>query len=119
MKKNWPLVLGASLLTGIIGAIALPKKKNTTTPEVYQAYIGSWQFLDAYKKLRTLTITSSLEITVDEKPVKVVLIELTPQRLVLRDEYGYHVIIQKNQDNDVTLYDEADDREYLLKRIAS
>ncbi|MHC5372645.1 DUF4828 domain-containing protein [Enterococcus sp. LJL120] len=110
MRKKWPLVLGASLLTGLVGLATFPKKAPKTKDDVLNSYVGNWQFNDHRKQTHSLKIESTFSITIDDKLLKAVLIELTKEKLVLRDEYGYHIVVQLLGDGQATLYDEAEDR---------
>lgn len=120
MKKHWSFLLGASLLTGLAGSIFL-KKKYETQPAatLYKIYTGSWWFVNKQKATQhTLEINEKLAITIDGKELNYLLIELTTHRLVAQDEFGYHIIIQCNNDSIPTsLYDEADDCTYILEPV--
>lgn len=113
MKKRWPLVIGASILTGIIGSMTLHKNRKNQTEDFIQKYIGQWQFTDASNRTHSLSIQPSLEIAIDRHTLPLTVIELTKDQYTLQDQYGYHLII-KNNGEGATLYDEADDFTYKL-----
>lgn len=126
MKKHWSFILGASLLTGLAGSIFLKKKwdppqTNLPATTLNKTYKGSWWFVNKRKATQhTLEIDEQLSITIDGKKLHYLLIELTPQRLVAQDEFGYHLIVQCNLNTGPTsLYDEADDCTYLLEPVQS
>lgn len=112
------MLLGASLFTGLVGSFALKKNRQDTQEDYTLKYVGEWEFFDADKKTaHRLTIQPSLAISIDRQEIKVSLIELTKNRLVLQDEYGYHLIVQTNDDQNATLYDEADDNHHPLYAV--
>ncbi|MGX7244060.1 DUF4828 domain-containing protein [Enterococcus quebecensis] len=120
MKKHWSLFLGASLITGIAGSLFLKKKQEkqveSTIPDSYKNYIGSWWFVNKQKATQhTLKVEDSLQILIDDRKLSYMLVELTNTRLVAQDEYGYHLIIQCIDRKPTSLYDEADDVTYLLE----
>lgn len=123
MKKNWSFLLGASLITGVIGSVFLKKKvkkQATELPEqtLYQSYNGNWWFVNRQKATQhTLKIEENLSISIDGKKLCYALIELTNDRLVIQDEFGYHLIVQSEHKKPIALYDEADDITYPLESI--
>lgn len=126
MKKYWSFLLGASLLTGLAGSIFFKQKHDTPQSDLPattldKIYTGSWWFVNKFKATQhVLEIDEKLAITIDGKALHYFLIELTPQRLVAQDEFGYHLIVQCNHDTTPTsLYDEADDCTYLLEPVLS
>ena len=125
MKKNWSILLGASLVTGIVGSIFLKnnsrkKPKELSEQTLYQSYKGNWWFVNRQKSTQhTLKIRENLSILIDDKQIDYVLLELTKERLVIQDEFGYHLIINSEHEKPITLYDEADDISYLLDVIVS
>lgn len=125
MKKHWSLFLGASLITGIAGSLFLKKKQanqqpDSDIPNLYKSYLGSWWFVNKQKATQhTLKIEDDLQIIIDGKELRYMLVELTNKRLVAQDEYGYHLIIQCLNDKPASLYDEADDATYVLESTDS
>ncbi|MHC5226745.1 DUF4828 domain-containing protein [Enterococcus sp. LJL99] len=123
MKKNWSFLLGASLITGVVGSVFLKNKAKKHPTErseqnLYQSYKGNWWFVNRQKATQhTLKIEENLSILIDGKKLRYALIELTKDRLVVQDEFGYHLIIQSEQAKPIALYDEADDATYPLEAI--
>lgn len=116
MKKHFPLVIGASLLTGLAGSILL-RKKQSVHSENYRRFIGEWQ----YKKGRTgnpiaVTVTDKYQILFQDQLEPTTLVELTPSRLVLLDKLGYHIIFEE-KNNQLTFYDETEDKTFSLTPI--
>lgn len=122
MKKHWTLLVGASLLTGLAGSLLLKKKQGTsdagTSKDIQRIYIGQWWFVNKNKATQhTLEINSSFSLSIDGKKINSLLVELTPKRFVIQDEFGYHLIVQSEAGQPVSLYDEADDETYQLSAI--
>ncbi|MDA9472848.1 DUF4828 domain-containing protein [Enterococcus sp. 5H] len=121
MKKHWSLFLGASLITGIAGSLFLKKQQEKQQlepdiPSLYKSYFGSWWFVNKQKATQhTLNIDEHLQILIDGRELSYKLVELTTKRLVIQDEYGYHLIIQCINKKPASLYDEADDATYVLE----
>ena len=101
MKKHFPLLLGLSLVTGIGGTIILHKNKRE--PAVF---IGSWFYQTPLEKVH-FTIDEKWHLTRNSRPVKTVLVELTPERLVLLDAMGYKLtfLLKEGQ---LYFYDETE-----------
>lgn len=124
MKKHWSLVLGASLLTGVAGSWLLNKKRKQSLAysdikQLSQLYAGRWWFVNQQKATQhTLTVHDDLSLSIDGKEISYNLIELTPKRFAVQDEYGYHLILQCLDKVPISLYDEADDATYPLEKIA-
>lgn len=123
MKKNWSFLLGASLITGVVGSVFLKNKAKKQASDrselnLYESYKGNWWFVNRQKATQhTLKIEENLSILIDGKKLRYSLIELTKDRLVVQDEFGYHLIIQLEQAKPIALYDEADDATYPLEMI--
>lgn len=64
-----------------------------------------------------LLIDDQLQIQIDGKKLTFSLIEWNLKRLVVQDSFGFHLIIETKNDIPYTLYDEADDRTYLLEKV--
>lgn len=113
MKKRLSLFIGASLL-GLAGSLVLRKKRPLSSSEDYSLFIGEWRFYDKSKELHTLSVKDDYSIVIDKQPTKTILVELSMNRLVFQDEYGYHLIIETKNDQPTYFYDEADDERYQL-----
>ncbi len=85
--------------------------------EPIQYYIGDYTFFDnKTNKQHTLTITAQSQIIIDNINLEGSVIGLTTLSLTFLDHYGYQLIV-KRQDNQLTVYDEAEDQTYQLKPI--
>lgn len=118
MKKRWPWFVGASILTGLASSLALRKQEPLPQIDLSKIYAGSYWFIDQKKRAQhRLDLSPTLKIKIDNRPIPSQLVELTEQRIVFRDEFGYHLIITKHEDSPFELYDEADDLIYYLEAI--
>lgn len=112
MKKKLPVVLGLSLLTGLVGSLVV--KRTSKTEENYQTFVGEWVYYPFAKRPPlTLTVTKDYHLIIGKRQEAATLVELTPDRLVLLDHLGYHLVFDK-RDDEVFFYDETADREFLL-----
>lgn len=124
MKKHWSFLLGASVL-GVAGSLLFKNKRkqvqaDTDTLDLYKLYQGDWWFVDQQKATQhTLTISDTLQVILDKRKLQVALIELNMNRLVVQDNYGYHLILQRHGAQAFSLYDEADDQTYPLEPITT
>lgn len=101
MKKNLPLMLGISLLAGLIGTIFWHKNEHEP-----KAFVGSWFYQTPLEKVH-FTIDENWNLTRNRQPVKTTLVELTPERLILLDEMGYKLTFLLKNDQ-LSFYDETE-----------
>jgi hypothetical protein len=119
VKKHWRWLVGASILAGSL----LLKKKQApttaaTTDELQHIYTGKWFFVDPSKATEhILEIHPTFALFINEKKINAQLVELTPQRFAVQDEFGYHLIVQCQNGKPTSLYDEADDKTYPLTEV--
>jgi len=116
VRKHWRFLVGASILAG---SLLLKKKqapiKIPSTEDLQEIYIGEWFFVDPAKGTKhILEIQPTFALAVDGKKIQAQLIELTTQRFVVQDEFGYHLIIHCQNGKPANLYDEADEHTYPL-----
>ncbi|MBL1227887.1 DUF4828 domain-containing protein [Enterococcus sp. BWB1-3] len=123
MKKRWSFLIGASVLTGIASSLLFKKNKssqesNLTASDLIKIFQGQWWFVDKMKATQhQLSIDDQLQIQIDGKKLTFSLIEWNIKRLVVQDSFGFHLIIETKNDIPYTLYDEADDKTYLLEKV--
>lgn len=117
-KKNWSIFVGLSLTAGLVSSLLLKNRKRDTQLNIESLsnlYRGQWFFIDRQHNVQhTLQITSDLTISIDDKPLIHELLELTTDKMTIRDQYGYHLIFQRTEQQLTTFYDEANDCHYLL-----
>ncbi|MGC6767181.1 DUF4828 domain-containing protein [Enterococcus sp. LJL128] len=125
MKKHWSFLLGASVVTGLASSLLFKNKKkkqeaSQTASDLITLFQGKWWFINQGKATQhQLAIDEKLNIMIDGKPVTYSLVEWNIQRLVVQDTYGFHLIVETRNNQPYTLYDEADDRTYLLEKVTS
>lgn len=117
-KKHWSVFLGLSVVAGVASSLLLRKnKKSANQLTLQQHYQGSWWFIDQHHKVQhSLDISADLSVKIDDHLFPAELLELTTERLVLRDQYGYHLIINCRELMPYDFYDEANDMTYLLEK---
>lgn len=119
MKKRWPILIGVSVL-GVLGSFFLKKEQQCEgiSKSLAAQYLGNWWFINRNKATQhTLAIFDDFSIEIDGRKVLGTLIELNAERLVVQDQYGYHLIITCENGLPITIYDEADDATYQLELV--
>ncbi len=113
MRKRSIVLFTVSLIAGLLHA---PKKKKTPLAEQNNTryFVGSWQYLDNEQRQHSLVISPSLELIIDQKPIKASIINSSGPSLVYRDALGYQLKLQTNLDGLTSFYDEADNISYPL-----
>ncbi len=115
-SKHWPVVIGASLLSFTAGFLAKKTQKSDSKEWVNQ-YVGQWHYTSGHKhQQHHVKITREFKLFLDGHEVKGSLKEMSNKNLVWQDEFGYHVKIITNGQEPVELYDEADDKTYVLEK---
>ncbi|OTN77002.1 hypothetical protein A5886_002082 [Enterococcus sp. 8G7_MSG3316] len=114
MKKK-SLLIGLSLATGFVSSLLLRKEKQKH--EIRQNFIGKWQFTSKMKEPIIVEIGADYTLSIEEKTIPTTIVELSPTRLVLLDSFGYHLVFEQ-KGAVITLYDEAEDTHYSLKKCA-
>ncbi|MFV0557550.1 MAG: DUF4828 domain-containing protein [Enterococcus sp.] len=118
MKKHFPMIIGASIITGFIGSLLI--KKNDRTLEPSESIFGDWTYQKIPNgKTINLTVTPNYQVYFQGKLEPTTLIDETPTRLTLLDKLGYQIIFELT-DQQVTFYDETEDQKFpLTKRLPS
>lgn len=107
MVKKWPFVLSASAASVLAGVFL---HKKTQQEDHTALYVGTWTFRYPGKdQIHKIEIFDDLAITVDGKSVAYQLIELSADKFVIQDQFGYHLILSTKDGLPYELYDEADD----------
>lgn len=118
-KKHWSVFLGLSVVAGVASSLLLRKNKKISTNQLslQQNYQGTWWFIDQQHKVQhSLEILPDFTIKIDDRLFPNELLELTTERLVLRDQYGYHLVINCRNLEPFDFYDEANDSTYILEK---
>ncbi|MBO0432457.1 DUF4828 domain-containing protein [Enterococcus sp. DIV0660C] len=115
MKKRISYLIGMSLLT-LLGGVAVQKRQQKKQEKTIDAttYVRTWYFQDHHHQPHQLTVLPEYTLVLDQQPIQATIIELNTQKFVVRDQYGYHLILT-NQ-SPMTFYDEAEDVSYILSK---
>lgn len=119
MKHRFKLLIGISLLAGFASSTLLHKPKDAP-PQLRgsEFFLGSWRKNEAPVTEAAFLIISEVGLfTLNQLPLAGKIIQLDEQRLVFEDNYGYQLILEKMGINQLSLFDDAEDREYILERI--
>ncbi|MDA3964127.1 DUF4828 domain-containing protein [Enterococcus thailandicus] len=115
MKKRISYLIGMSLLT-LLGGVAVQKRQQKKQEKARDVttYVRTWYFQDHLQQKHQLTVLPEYTLVLDQQPIQATLIELNAQKFVVRDQYGYHLVLT-NQ-SPMTFYDEAEDISYVLSK---
>lgn len=120
MKRRWPVVIGVSLF-GVVASAAglLSKKPKKEDPKNWaKKYLGHWTFKNEREKtVHQIFVDSQFRLTIDGQAINGVLLELNNTRLVWQDQFGFQLKIAVDGFSGGTIYDEADDTTYILKKL--
>ncbi|MDR2833105.1 MAG: DUF4828 domain-containing protein [Streptococcaceae bacterium] len=118
MKKGMYALLSASVIGGIIGGSMFKrKKKHNAINSLKDKFIGTWYFSTTKQKHKhLLKIDENLNLSIDNSSIQGSIVELSQYRLVMRDQYGYQITVQANEEHPISILDETDDEIYSLKK---
>ncbi|WP_414841960.1 DUF4828 domain-containing protein [Enterococcus saccharolyticus] len=106
------LLLGISLVTGIVGSTLIRRKKTTDSKQ--HPFVGSWVYLRQNKKGKVyVTVTTDLQLYIQNKLQPTTVLDYSTERLALIDSMGYHIVFEK-KDEHVNFYDETEDTSFPL-----
>lgn len=92
------------------------KVRTAQASKVASYYAGNWSFNDEQThKKHTLKITPNLLVQIDNKPLSGNVIQLTENELIFLDHFGYQLKITCQNQRPVSIYDEAEDTDYLIE----
>lgn len=112
MKKRIIYILLAGIAT-LAGKKVLDHKKKEAQVDHLNKYCGTWSFTDTSQTHHELTIHSDYSFWLDDRSLGTLLVEVTSEKLIVRDQYGFYLTFSYN---DMLLYDEANDSAYLLSK---
>jgi hypothetical protein len=87
--------------------------EQTKQRELAMIYFGSWEFSDN-KRTHVITIYPDLSIDLDHQAIIYKQVELSTEKFTIQDQFGYHLTIHTDQQIPQTIYDEAEEKTYLL-----
>lgn len=119
VKKKRILMFGAGLLAGISSSLKLKHSKHhNPVSSLPLFYAGTWQYYDPERdRSHRLTISPELKLGIDHREIPVTVQKIDNDSLIYLDQYGYHITIQANASQPVSLIDEADDQVYHIKPL--
>lgn len=118
MKKRFPILLGISVITGVVSSLVVRHKKQPIT-NYYHDYVGTWRYQKNNRQPEVVvSVTPEYQLLFQDRPEPIAIVELSPHRLVFLDKMGYHIIFEKKGDK-LTFYDETDGTSYLLTPITA
>lgn len=117
MNKYINCFLGFSFIAGFLGKSVSKKKKgsplNISTQQL-SPFVGTWSSQEVNKTLWFLKITQEGKIYINDQLITGSFTSISSQQLVFTDHFGYQLIAKRNEDNSLSFYDEADEKNYLF-----
>lgn len=116
-RKVLTYLLGASFIAGLTSN-SIRKKRGTAPPNKkspLSSFVGTWSFaVPFHHGSRRLIIDEEGRLFVDEKHLSGTLNSVSHLKFIFTDHYGYELIFHLQENNQLHLYDSADEKEYLL-----
>lgn len=106
-----PLAASAGTLLLKMGAHSNPKKPASSSFSI-PSFQGHWHTLDG---AHSLEIRNLQDLSWNGARLKVTLETVASDKIVLRDRYGFALVIQKTGTDTLVLFDEADEHEYAFQ----
>lgn len=117
MYKYINYLLGFSVIAQLIGKSVSTKKKRLAKKKALQKpispFVGTWSSQE-HKKRWLLKITQEGDLHINDQLIKGSLTSISNQQLVFTDHYGYKLIAKRHENNTLSFYDEADEKNYLF-----
>ena len=116
MKRRGAILFGLSLLAGLSSTLLHKRHPSTIADgDLAVFYAGTWTYREeAHHRDHTLEIDPNMMIRIYGRSVPDTVESISSSALVLLDQYGFHLEVRANEQRPVTLFDEADDRSYVI-----
>ncbi|RRK09841.1 DUF4828 domain-containing protein [Lactiplantibacillus garii] len=115
MKRRGAILFGLSLLAGLSSTLVRKQRPKVASGDLAVFYAGTWTYRDEeHHRDHKLEIDPNMIIRIDGRPMPATVESISPSKLVLLDKYGFHLEIKANEQRPVTLFDEADNRNYVI-----
>lgn len=109
--------LGFSIIARLLGKSFSKKKKassrNISIQQSLSPFVGTWSSQE-HKTRWLLKITQEGDLHINNHLIKGSLTSISNQQLVFIDHYGYKLIAKRHENNTLSFYDEADEKNYLF-----
>jgi len=116
VKRRGAILFGLSLLAGL--SSTLLRKQHPTknaSGDLAVFYAGTWTYRDEeHHRDHKLEIDPNMIIRIDGRPIPATVESISSSELVLLDKYGFHLEVKANEQRPVSLFDEADNRNYVI-----
>jgi len=116
VKRRGAILFGLSLLAGLSSTF-LRKQRPTEKPsgDLAVFYAGTWTYRDEeHHRDHKLEIDPNMIIKIDGRAMPATVESISPSELVLLDKYGFHLEVKANEMRPISLFDEADNRNYVI-----
>ncbi|BDZ30457.1 DUF4828 domain-containing protein [Lactiplantibacillus sp. WILCCON 0030] len=116
MKRRGAILFGLSLLAGLSSTFFRKQHTSkTATGDLAVFYAGTWTYRDEeHHRDHKLEIDPNMIIRIDGRGMPATVESISPSELVLLDKYGFHLEVKANEQRPVSLFDEADNRNYVI-----
>lgn len=116
MKRRGAILFGLSLLAGLSSTFLRKQHPSkTATGDLAVFYAGTWTYRDEeHHRDHKLEIDPNMIIRIDGRAMPATVESISPSELVLLDKYGFHLQVRANEQRPVSLFDEADNRNYVI-----
>ncbi|MFD1421766.1 DUF4828 domain-containing protein [Lactiplantibacillus songbeiensis] len=116
MKRRGAILFGLSLLAGLSSTFL--RKQHPTdnaSDDLPVFYAGTWTYRDEeHHRDHKLEIDLNMLIKIDGRAMPATVESISSSELVLLDQYGFHLEVKANEQRPVALFDEADNRNYVI-----
>jgi len=117
MYKYIHYLLGFSIIARLLGKSVSNRKKylakKSSLQQPISAFVGTWSSQEQ-KTRWLLKITQDGDLHINDQLIKGSLTSISNQQLVFTDHYGYKLIAKRHENNTLSFYDEADEKNYLF-----
>lgn len=116
MKRRGAILFGLSLLAGLSSTLVRKQHPSKiANGDLAVFYAGTWTYRDEeHHRDHKLEIDPNMIIRIDGHAMPATVESISANKLVLLDKYGFHLEVKANEERPVTLFDEADNRNYVI-----
>ncbi len=122
MYKYIHYLLGFSVIAQLLGKSVSNRKKclakKSSLQQPISSFVGTWSSQE-HKTRWLLKITQNGDLHINNHLIKGSLTSISDQQLVFTDHFGYKLIANRHENNTLSFYDEADEKNYCFIRVKS